>query len=334
MTDIALPMLLGFAVFMTGMKLMELALHRWGGGRLRHILEKATATPLHGLLSGTAITAALQSSTAVTVMTIGLVNAGLMSFPRTLGIVLGTNIGTCLTTELIGLSLNRSAVPLMAFSVLGWLASVLLHEANPRRAPASPEPGWLKPLRFGSLALFGFGLLLLGMTVMQSIAPAVERTSMFAWFVDRADESVLWGIAAGAALTAAVHSSAAVIGMMMGLAAFGAMPVEIGIAAVLGANVGTCFTAILAASGGMPGGRFVAWAHLLLNVGGCLLFAPIVDVLALASGWVSASPAAQIAHAQTIFNIVCSLLALPLCYLPIWNRPRPARPKDGGRLAA
>jgi phosphate:Na+ symporter len=334
MTDIALPMLFGFAVFMAGMKLMELALHRWGGGRLTAVLERATATPLHGLLTGTAVTAALQSSTAVTVMTIGFVNAGLMTFPRTLGIVLGTNIGTCLTTELIGLNLNQWAIPLMAASLLGWLASVLLREASPWHDPASPEPGWHKPLRFGSLALFGFGLLLLGMTVMQSIAPAVEQTRLFAWFIDRADESVLWGIAAGAALTAAVHSSAAVIGMMMGLAAFGAMPVEIGIAAVLGANVGTCFTAMLAATGGSPGGRFVAWAHLLLNIGGCLLFAPLVDVLAAASGWMSASPAARIAHAQTIFNIVCSLLALPLCYLPIWNRPRPARPLNDDRLAA
>ena len=332
MTDILLPMLLGFAVFMAGMKLMELALHRLGGGRIASVLEKATATPLHGLLSGTAITAALQSSTAVTVMTIGLVNAELITFPRTLGIILGTNIGTCLTTELIGLNLNRSAIPLMAISVFGWLASVLLREAHPRFDPASPEPVWLKPLRFGSLACFGFGLLLLGMTVMQSIAPAVERTRIYEWFIDRADESVLWGIAAGAALTAAVHSSAAVIGMMMGLAAFGAMPVEIGVAAVLGANVGTCFTAVIAAIGGSPGGRFVAWAHLLLNLGGCLLFAPLVDVLALASNFISASPAAQIAHAQTLFNMVCSLLALPLCYLPVWNRP--AHPRNDDRLAA
>jgi phosphate:Na+ symporter len=332
MTDILLPMLLGFAVFMAGLKLMELALHRLGGGRIAFVLEKATATPLHGLLSGAAVTAALQSSTAVTVMTIGLVNAGLITFPRTLGIVLGTNIGTCLTTELISLNLNRSAVPLMAASVLGWLASVLLHEAHPRFDPSSPEPAWLKPLRFGSLAAFGFGLLLLGMTVMQSIAPAVERTRMFALFLDRADDSVLWGIAAGAVLTAAVHSSAAVIGMMMGLAAFGAMPVEIGIAGVLGANVGTCFTAVLAAVGGTPGGRFVAWSHLALNLGGCLLFAPLVDVLARLCGLITASPAAQIAHAQTLFNIVCSLLALPLCYLPIWNRP--ARPRRDDRLAA
>lgn len=331
MTDIVLPMLLGFAIFMAGMKLMELALHRWAGPYLRAILERATATPLHGLATGTAITAVLQSSTAVTVMTIGLVNARLMSFPRSLGLILGTNIGTCLTTELIGLNINHIAVPLMAVSILGWLSSVLLHEANPWYDRSRPEPGWLVPLRFGSLALFGFGLLLLGMTVMQSIAPAVEATDMFAWFIDRAGTSVLWGLAAGAILTAAVHSSAAVIGMMMGLASFGAMPVEIGIAAVLGANVGTCVTAMLASVGGSRGGQFVAWSHLLLNVGGCLLFAPLIDLLTLASGWFAASPASQIAHAQTIFNIACSLLALPVCYLPLWSRP--AQP-PADRLAA
>ena len=139
MTAIALPMLLGFAIFMAGMKLMELALHKWAGPYLRAILEKATATPLHGLATGTAVTAVLQSSTAVTVMTIGLVNAKLMSFPRSLGIILGTNIGTCLTTELIGLNLNHMAVPLLAVSFLGWLASVLFWEANPWHDPAG-EP--------------------------------------------------------------------------------------------------------------------------------------------------------------------------------------------------
>ncbi|EXX87981.1 sodium:phosphate symporter [Paenibacillus darwinianus] len=326
--NILLPMLFGFAVFMTGMKLMELALHRWAGPYLRATLERATATPLHGFAAGTATTAVLQSSTAVTVITIGLVNSGLLTFPRTLGIVLGTNVGTSLTTELIGLNLSRLTVPLMALSFIGWLASALLWEASPHRTATmddtAAKPRWLTPLRYGSVAVFGFSLLLLGINVMQSIAPAVEAMPLFGWFIDRAGESVLWGIAAGVALTAAVHSSAAVIAMMMGLAAFGAVPVEIGIAAVLGANVGTCFTALLASVGGTPAGRFVAWAHIALNVGGVVLFAPLVGELAVASSWLSDSPATQIAHAQTIFNMVSSLVALPLCYLPVWSR-RPLR---------
>ena len=107
---ILIPMLLGFAVFMCGMKLMELALHRLAGPYLTRMLERSTATPIHGLAIGTATTAFLQSSTAVTVIAIGMVNAGLLTFPRTLGIILGTNIGTCITTELIGLNLNKLAV--------------------------------------------------------------------------------------------------------------------------------------------------------------------------------------------------------------------------------
>ncbi|HUC93206.1 MAG TPA: Na/Pi symporter [Paenibacillus sp.] len=328
LANLLLPMLFGFAVFMAGMKLMELALHRWAGPYLRATLERATATPIRGFAVGTVTTAALQSSTAVTVITIGLVNSGLLTFPRTLGIVLGSNVGTVLTTELIGLNLSRLAVPLMALSFIGWLASALLWEASPHRTaslgPTASQPGWFTPLRYGSVAVFGFSLLLLGMNVMQSVAPAVEAMPMFGWFIDRAGDSVLWGIAAGAAITAAVHSSAAVIAMMMGLAAFGAVPVEIGIAAVLGANVGTCFTALLASMGGTPAGRFVAYAHIALNVGGTVLFAPFVGELTSAVGWISDSPAAQIAHAQTIFNMVSSLAALPLCYLPVWNR-RPLR---------
>ncbi|CAM4265661.1 Na/Pi cotransporter family protein [Paenibacillus tarimensis] len=317
---VILPMLLGFTIFMTGMKLMELALHRWAGPYLKAVLERSTRTPLHGLITGTATTAVLQSSTAVTVITIGLVNARLLTFPRTLGIVLGTNIGTCLTTELIGLNLNQLAIPMMALSFVGWVASVLLWEASPRRSERQPEPAWLVPLRYGSVAVFGFSLLMLGMTVMQSIAPAIEKTALFTWFIDKSASSPLWGIIAGAVLSAAVHSSAAVIAMMMGLAAFGALPVELGIASVLGANIGTCFTALLASIGGTAAGQFVAWSHVALNVGGTLLFLPLIGELTAVSAFITASPGSQVAHAQTIFNLVCSLLAFPLCYLPVWKR--------------
>jgi phosphate:Na+ symporter len=319
---IIIPMLLGFAMFMAGMKLMELAMHNWAGPYLRTILERSTATPLHGLATGTATTAVLQSSTAVTVITIGLVNAKLLTFPRTLGIILGTNIGSCLTTELIGLNLNHLSVPLMTISFILWLSTVLLWEASPWRTASDAPPRFLHPMRYGAIVLFGFGLLLLGMTVMQSIAPALEATPFFNWFLDHSSRSLVWGIVAGIVLTAAIHSSAAVIGIMMGFAAFGAMPVEIGVAAVIGANVGTCFTAMLASLGGSKPGQFVAWSHVLLNIGGMLLFAPFIRELTAAASWLTASPAGQIAHAQTIFNMLCSILALPLCYLPVWSRQR------------
>ncbi|WP_141506079.1 Na/Pi cotransporter family protein [Paenibacillus luteus] len=322
--SILIPMLLGFAVFMCGMKLMELALHRLAGPFLTGVLERSTATPIHGLAIGTVTTAFLQSSTAVTVLAIGMVNAGLLTFPRTLGIILGTNIGTCITTELIGLNLNKLAIPLLAVSLAIWIATAMLGEL--RIVPALRNTRWLDPLRSSSVVLCGFALLLTGMGMMQGVGPAVQDSPFFSWFLDKAGENLWWGLAAGAVLTAAVHSSAAVIGIIMGFVSVGAMPIELGIAVVLGANIGTCATALLASIGGTKAGQYVAWSHVVLNAGGALLFMPFVGELTTLSEWISATAAGQIAHTQTIFNVLSSLIALPFCYLGIFRRLGPSAP--------
>lgn len=310
---ILLPTLLGFAVFMCGMKLMELALHRLAGPYLKNVLQKSTSTPLHGLAVGAVTTAFLQSSTAVTLISIGLVNAGLLTFPRTLGIILGTNIGTCLTTELIGLNINQLAFPLLVVSFIIWLITALLGEAAV--FPRMPPVRWMSQLRSLAVAMGGFGLLLTGLTMMQSIGPAVQESSMFSWFLDKATESLWWGLIVGAILTAAVHSSVAVIGIVMGFTMTGGMPLELGIAIVIGSNVGTCATALIASLGGSRAGQYVALSHIILNVGGALLFMPFISELAAISSWMAATPAAEIARSQTMFNIISSLLALPFCYL-------------------
>lgn len=318
--SILLPMLLGLAVFLFGMKVMEFALHRWAGPYLSGILKATTATPWRGLISGTAMTALLQSSTAITVITIGLVNAGLMTFPRTLGIILGTNIGTCLTTELIGLNLNRLAVPTLLTAFAAWTTAVAAtawqHQRN------ADEPRWALPVQCFALAAAGFACVMLGVNIMQSIGPALQSQGLFAWFIEQSQRSLLWGMIAGAALSALVHSSTAAVAMTMGLVAGGAMPIELGIAIVLGANIGTCATALMASIGGSRSGQFVAWAHVILNVGGALLFYPLIGQLELLTSWITPHPSSQIARAQTVFNVVCSLAALPLCYLPVWRRFR------------
>lgn len=316
-TQIVLPMLVGLGIFLTGMKVMELALHQWAGSYLTGLVGRFTRTPLRGLLIGTGVTAALQSSSAITVITIGLVNAGIMTFPKTLGIILGANIGTCLTTELIGLNLNRLAFPVLLLSGSLWLAASLAPLAASRSFRLQRA---LHHTRSLSLAVSGFASVLLGVEVMQSIVPALQSRGLFGWFVEHAQRSVLWGVVAGAALTAIIHSSAATIAMTMGLAAVDAIPIELGIAIVLGANVGTCATALLAAVGGSRNGQFVAWSHIALNAGGALLFLPLLPLLHQSSALLSASPSGQIAHAQTIFNVVCSLIALPVCYLPFLRR--------------
>ncbi|SEF49058.1 Na/Pi cotransporter family protein [Paenibacillus sp. UNC499MF] len=410
--SLALPLLAGLSVFFFGMKMMELALNQLAGPRIYRFLETATRTPAHGLVTGTALTALLQSSSAVTVISIGLVNAGVLTFPRTLGIILGTNIGTCLTTELIGLNLGAAALPLLLASSAVWLASWLPGPARgragaavgggnasggaktgragtpapvqrsggragerpagsahaggpaagsrpaPDRArpavrtqahgpspaqevvrPAAPQAGaqgpaqeppaasgWLHAVRYAALAAAGFALVLIGIRIMQSIGPALQHLGLFAWFIEQAKVSLLWGVIAGAAVAALIHSSSAVIAMAMGFAAGGVISPELGIALTLGSNIGTCVTAWLASVGGTRAGVFVAWSHILLNVGGTVLFFPLIGLLHEVSSWMTADPSAQIARAQTLFNVASSLIALPFCYLPI-SRKKNLQPR-------
>ncbi|WP_127579799.1 Na/Pi cotransporter family protein [Paenibacillus koleovorans] len=322
--SVLLPLAIGLGVFLTGMKVMELALHQWAGPYLTRLLERFTRTPVRGMLIGTAVTAVLQSSSAITVLCIGLVNAGLMSFPRTLGIILGTNIGSCLTTELMGLNISHYSLPILLAAAAVWICTLVLAPFRSFRLRR-----YLHSVRCLSLAICGLAAVLLGIVVMQTMVPDLQSRGLFTWFVEHAQRSVLWGVLAGAVVTAIVHSSAAVIAMTMGLAAVQAIPVEVGIAIVIGSNVGTCATALIASIGGSRSGRFVAWSHTLLNAGGAVLFIPLLPLLHEASAWLSGDPSGQIARAQTLFNVLSSLLALPICYLPaLSNLQAPKRPRS------
>lgn len=154
---------------------------------------------------------------------------------------------------------------------------------------------------------------------MQSIGAPLRERGLFAWFVAASQHSLLWGVLAGACVTALVHSSTATIALTMSLASVQAVSVELGIAIVLGANIGTCVTALLASLGGSKAGRYVAWSHVLLNIGGAAIFFPLIGLLLHITTWLSVDEAGQIARSQTVFNIVCSLLALPFCYLSKWR---------------
>lgn len=302
----------GLALLLFGMKIMEAALRQWAGSRLPAVLRRSTSTPLRGFAAGTVSSALLQSGTAVTVLTIGLVNSRLLPLASSFGIILGTNVGTCLTTELMSLRLHRYGFPIAAAAVCVWLLTALSGEM--RALPRMPRR-LSDALRYGSAALGGFGLLLVGFAVLQSIGPSLMENGAFSRLMAAAESRPVWGVLGGAALTALVHSSAAVIGMSMGLAGAGALSPATGVAIVLGANVGTCFTGLLASLGGGRGGRFVALAQIALNVSGALLFYPLRGELLASAAWLApGDSAAQIAHAQTLFNVACSLLALPLAY--------------------
>lgn len=317
-STIILPSVLGFVIFLCGMKLIEMTLYKLGGSSLNHWLIHATKTPLHGLISGTITTAFLQSSTAVTALSISLVNARIITFSRTLGIILGTNIGTCLTTELIGLNIFHWYKPILFSAMIIWMISSIALSSLLK--PIIPFGKEIAILRSSSIILFGFGLLLAGISMMQSIGPYLQQTSLYISFVEQAQTTLLWGVVIGAVLTALFHSSAAVIAMIMGIAAIDTLPLELCIAMVIGSNVGTCATAIIASISGSRGGQFVALSHLVLNVGGAILFYPFISLLADAVLLTTSSIPTAIAHSQTMFNMICSIIALPICYLSWFKR--------------
>lgn len=315
---IVLPLLIGLALFLFGMKLMELALHQWAGPYLKSLLERFTRTPWRGMLTGTGLTAILQSSSAITVITIGLVNAGIVTFPQTLGIILGTNIGTCITTELIGLPINHLGLPLLLSAAAAWFISLGISPLLHKKVPVH----WIYAFRCIFLSATGFACVLIGMEVMQTIVPAMHSRGLFVWFLERSQRSLLWGVLAGACLTAVIQSSTAAIAITMGLASVQAISVDLGIAIIIGANIGTCTTAFIASIGGSKYGQYVAWFHTFLNIGGSILFFPLIPVLHEVSSWLATKPAGQLAHAQTLYNIASSLIALPFCYLRFFKATR------------
>jgi phosphate:Na+ symporter len=318
--EIMVPLLVGLAIFLFGMKVMELAMHFWAGPYLNRILGKFTETPLRGMVTGAGLTALLQSSSAITVITIGMVNTGILTFPRTMGIILGTNIGTCITTELIGLHITHLAVPMLYIASVIWLVSWLVPLKENKEL--SPVEKGVRALRYVSLAVCGFACILIGMEVMQAIVPALQSRGLFAIFLEYAQKSLLWGVLAGAMLTAVIQSSSAAVAMAMALASLQVVTLDLGIAIIIGANIGTCVTGVIASIGATKAGRFVAWSHVILNVCGAILFFPLIPILQALTESMSDLPATQLAHAQTIFNIVCSVVALPICYLKFFRKHR------------
>lgn len=319
-TEILLPITIGLAIFLFGMKIMELALHHWAGKHMKAMLERSTDTPFRGMITGTGLTALLQSSSAITVVTIGLVNSKMLTYQRTLGIILGTNIGSCITTELISLNIIHWSLPALLIASCIWLGSWIFSPMG--RNHTAVIFRWVHTFRYLSMAIGGFATVLIGMQIMHSIVPALQSRGVISWFLEQSQQSLLWGVVAGALLTAVIQSSAATIAIVMGLASVQVVSIELGIAIVLGANIGTCGTAFIASIGGSRSGKFVAWSHVILNVGGAIIFYPLIPLLQELSAWFSTNPSNQLAHSQTIYNILASFIALPLCYLKVFRYDR------------
>ena len=291
-----LGLLGGLALFLHGMQMMSSGLEAAAGSRMKRILERLTANRFLGVLVGAAITAVIQSSSATTVMVVGFVNAGMMTLDQAVWIIMGANVGTTVTGLLIALDVGILA-PLCAFAGVVMVVFV--------KRPKVQHLGQI---------LAGLGVLFLGMEMMSASMAPLRHSAGFAALMSRFSNPLL-GILLGAVFTAIIQSSSASVGILQSLAAGGVIPLSSAMFVLFGQNIGTCITAVLASAGANRNAKRATAIHLMFNLIGAALFTALVllfPVAGLIEAALPGSPKAQIAAAHALFNVVTTLLLLPL----------------------
>lgn len=290
-----LGLLGGLALFLYGMQMMSAGLEAAAGNRMKRILEKLTSNRFLGVLVGAGITAAIQSSSATTVMAVGFVNSGMMTLRQAVWIIMGANIGTTVTGLLIALDVGALA-PLFAFigvSFVVFLKKPVLHH-------------------WGQI-IAGLGILFLGMEMMSGAMKPLRESPFFIDLMTKMSNPLL-GILVGMLFTAIIQSSSASVGILQTLATSGLIGLPSAVYILFGQNIGTCVTAVLASIGTNRSAKRTTIIHLLFNIIGTTLFTVLcmlTPLTALVESMLPASPAGQIAAMHTLFNIATTLLLLP-----------------------
>ena len=309
--QIGLGLLGGLALFLYGMNLMSSSLQEAAGERMRSILAAVTKNPVIGVLAGAMATAVLQSSSATTVMTIGFVAAGLMGLRQAIPIIMGANIGTTITAQIIAFKLSDYVLGIV---LVGFLIMTLAKQ---------------KQVKLSGTAIFGFGLLFLGIDTMGGVMKPLADNPVFTDMIAQVTGVPILGVLVGTFMTLVVQSSSATIAVLQNFAAqpgadgASVIGLEGAIPILLGDNLGTCITALLASVGQSRDAKRVALSHCVFNLSGCLLFVWLVGPFASV---VAAIPptgaeidiiARQIANAHTLFNVSMTLLWLPCVSLMV-----------------
>lgn len=301
----------GLAIFIFGMNMMSDNLQKVAGEKMKNILALLTKNPVLGVLAGALTTAVLQSSSATTVMAIGFVSARLMGLPQAISIILGANIGTTITAQIIAFKITDY---ILIFVFVGFLMSFI---AKTER------------IKSVGLSILGFGLLFLGIETMGDSMKPLATSPVFINMISQVVDIPVLGVVVGTVMTVIVQSSSATIAVLQNLAATpgpdgasiigltGAIPV------LLGDNIGTTITALLASIGQSRNAKRVAVSHSLFNISGCLIFIWFIPAFATFIQFISpAGPeieviSRQIANAHTSFNVVMTLLWLPFIWLMV-----------------
>ena len=300
----------GLAMFLFGMSSMSDALQKAAGERMKQILSFLTKNPIMGALAGALVTAVLQSSSATTVMVIGFVSAGLMTLPQGISVIFGANIGTTMTAQLMAFKISDYIYPII---FIGFLVYFIAKSEKAKNI---------------GMVIFSFGLLFEGIEIMGSVMKPLAGSAVFTDLMGRVSEIPALGVLLGAVMTLVVQSSSATIAVLQN---FASQPAADGVTSViglagaipilLGDNIGTTITALLASIGQSKAAKRTAISHSIFNITGSIVFACLIRPFAAFITYISPSGnevdviARQIANAHTCFNIVCTLIWLPL--LPV-----------------
>ena len=302
----------GLAIFIYGMNMMSECLQKAAGEKMKKILALLTKNPILGVLAGALTTAVLQSSSATTVMTIGFVSAGLMSLPQAISIILGANIGTTMTAQIIAFKITDY---IYLFIFAGFLLSFISKKEKVKNIGQT---------------IFAFGLLFLGIETMGDVMKPLASSTFFVNMIGKVSHIPILGVCVGAGMTLVVQSSSATIAVLQNFAAqagpdgvtsiiglAGAIPI------LLGDNIGTTITAVLASIGQPKDARRTAFAHCVFNISGAILFLFLVKPYAALIQFISPKGneidviSRQIANAHTGFNLVMTLIWIPLIPLMV-----------------
>ncbi len=293
--DIIISILGGLGLFLYGMNLMAEGLQKSAGDKLKGIVGKLTSNTVMGVLVGTVVTAIIQSSSAATVMVVGFVNAGIMTLSQAIGVIMGANIGTTVTAQLVSFDLEAIAPIALGIGIILYLFT-----KNQRT-------------KYIASILLGFGILFTGMEFMKDAVKPLAEYEGFRRALIYFGQHPLMGILAGFVITGIVQSSSASMGMLIALASQGLIPITSALPILYGDNIGTCVTSLLSSIGASKNAKRAAVMHLTFNVIGTLIFIFILGrpISALVTRLDPTDVSRQIANAHTMFNVINVLILLP-----------------------
>jgi phosphate:Na+ symporter len=287
------------------MNLMGVGLQKAAGEKMRRILEVLTSNPLMGILVGTLVTMIIQSSSATTVMVVGFVSANLMTLPQAIGVIMGANIGTTVTAQLVAFDLGEYAYLITA---IGFILFFFFNK---------------KIIKYVGQIIFSFGLLFVGLNIMSAVMKPLAQSAMFEEVIHRVSDTPVLGLVVGTLLTLIIQSSSATVAVLLNLAqepdanGQALIGLQAALPILFGSNIGTTITAILASIGARVNAKRAAMAHTIFNVAGAVLFMLILPYFAKFVAFISPKGletsviARQIANAHTSFNIINTIVWAP-----------------------